>query len=253
LCCALDTGGLSRASSALHTFQFILDAGIKSMSARVLIVEDDPATRSGLTELLANAGYQAYALATFEEGLRALRSETPDLLIADVRLGAFNGLQLLVSSPRRIPAIMITGFADPVLEADARQHGADYVLKPVAPAALLDLVRRRLADVRESRFEAPRRWERKLVTGGLAARIDDQPARILDVSYGGLRFEIPRTEERALPTSLSIQLLSSDLSMRADLVWQTARGEQAWLCGAAVSQTSPAAARQWRGLVDAVS
>ena len=57
----------------------------------------------------------------------------------------------------------------------------------------------------------------------------------------------------ALPTSLSIHLLSSDLSMRADLVWQLARGEQAWVCGAAVSQTSAAAARQWRGLVDTVS
>jgi len=223
------------------------------MSARVLIVEDDPATRNGLTELVANAGYETRALATFEEGLRALRTDTPDLLIADVRLGAYNGLQLLVSSPRRIPAIMITGFADPVLEADARQHGAEYVLKPIAPAALLDLIRRRLADVRESRFEAPRRWERKVVTGGLAARIDDQPARILDVSYGGLRFEIPRSGEQTLPTSISVHLLTPDLSMRADLVWQIARGEQAWVCGAAVSQTSPATARQWRGLVDAVS
>ena len=223
------------------------------MSARVLIVEDDAATRNGLTELLANAGYQTRALASFEEGLRALRTDAPDLLIADVRLGAYNGLQLLVSSPRRIPAIIITGFADPVLEADARQHGADYVLKPIAPAALLDLIRQRLVDVRESRFEAPRRWERKVVTGGLAARIDDQPARILDVSYGGLRFEIPRTADETLPTSISVHLLTSDLSMRADLVWQVARGEQAWVCGAAVSQTSPAAARQWRGLVDAVS
>ena len=127
------------------------------------------------------------------------------------------------------------------------------MLKPIVPAALLDLVRRRLVDVRESRFEAPRRWERKLVTGGLAARIDDQPARILDVSYGGLRFEIPRTEDRSIPTSLSIHLLSSELSMRADLIWQASRGEQAWVCGAAVSQTSAAAARQWRGLVDTVS
>ena len=67
------------------------------MSARVLIVEDDPATRNGLTELVANAGYETRALATFEEGLRALRTDTPDLLIADVRLGAYNGLQLLVT------------------------------------------------------------------------------------------------------------------------------------------------------------
>ena len=81
--------------------------------SRILLVDDDTATRVGLAELLTNAGYDVRAVPTFEEGLRALRSETPDLLIADVRLGAFNGLQLLVSSPRSVPAIIITGFADP--------------------------------------------------------------------------------------------------------------------------------------------
>jgi len=108
-----------------------------SKPSRILLVDDDPATRIGLAELLTDAGYETRALATFEEGLRALRTETPDLLIADVRLGAFNGLQLLVSSPRTVPAIIITGFADPVLESDARQHGAEYVLKPVTPSLLV--------------------------------------------------------------------------------------------------------------------
>src|SRR4029078_4519196 len=113
--------------------------------AKILLVDDDAATRPGLLELLIGAGYETRAVATFEEGIRALRVDTPDLLIADVRLGAFNGLQLLVSSPRSVPAIVITGFADPVLESDARQHGADYVLKPVTPSVLLDMVRRALA------------------------------------------------------------------------------------------------------------
>jgi DNA-binding response OmpR family regulator len=219
---------------------------------RVLIVDDDAATRVGLAELLTAAGYEARAVGTFEEGLKALRIDPPDLLIADVRLGAFNGLQLLVSSPRRIPAIVITGFADPVLESDARQHGAEYLLKPVAPAVLLELVRRKLAQVRQSRFDTLRRWERKQVAGGLPARIDDQPARVLDISYGGLRFEIPRNPEQSLPPSISVKLPASDLSVRADLVWQSPAGEQVLICGAAVSQTSPAVAREWRGLVDAL-
>ena len=221
--------------------------------SRVLIVDDDAATRVGLAELLTAAGYDTRAAASFEEGLRALRTETPDLLIADVRLGAFNGLQLLVSSPRQIPAIIITGFADPVLESDARQHGAEYVLKPVSPTVLLEMVRRRLAQIAESRFETLRRWERKQVPGGITARIDDQPARILDISYGGLRFEVARLREGTLPPSVNIRLPASELSVRADLVWQAPAGEGAWLCGAAVSQTSLAVAREWRGLVDAVS
>lgn len=223
------------------------------MPSKVLIVDDDAATRSGVAELLREAGYDTRAVGTFEEGLKALRTDMPDLLIADVRLGAFNGLQLLVSSPRPIPAIIITGFADPVLESDAQQHGAEYVLKPISPSALLDLVERKLAQSSQQQFTTPRRWTRKQVAGGIPARIDDQPARILDISYGGVRFEIPRREAAALPTSIDITLPTSALSVRADLVWQSPMGDFAWLCGAAVSQANPAIAREWRGLVDAIA
>ena len=216
----------------------------------ILLVDDDTATRVGLAELLTDAGYETHAVATFEEGLRALRTETPDLLIADVRLGAFNGLQLLVSSPRSIPAIIITGFADPVLESDARQHGAEYVLKPVTPSVLLEMVQRRLSQIEHSKFETLRRWDRKEVPGGLPARIDDHPARILDISYGGLRFEIPRIGD--LPASLNVRLPAADIAVRADVVWHRPLGEGSWICGAAVSQTSPAVANEWRSLVDAV-
>jgi hypothetical protein len=55
-----------------------------------------------------------------------------------------------------------------------------------------------------------------------------------------------------LPPSISVRLTESDLAVRADLVWQSPAGEQALICGAAVSQTSPAVAREWRGLVDAL-
>ena len=118
------------------------------MPSKVLIVDDDKTTREGLAEFLEEAGYEAVAVGTFEDATRILRTTPPDLLIADVRLGPFNGLQLVISTPQPIPAIIITGFADPVLEADARRRGADYVLKPVSPARLLDLVAQKLAAAR---------------------------------------------------------------------------------------------------------
>ena len=87
----------------------------------------------------------------------------------------------------------------------------------------------------------------------LTLRLDDLPARVLDISYGGVRFEISRARSGELPPSLSLRLPDSDVAVRANLVWQTLRGEDAVVCGAAVSQTSAATAREWRGLVDAVS
>ena len=119
------------------------------MPSKVLIVDDDKTTREGLAEFLEEAGLRSRRRRDVRRGdPHPADRRRPDLLIADVRLGPFNGLQLVISSPQPIPAIIITGFADPVLEADARRRGADYVLKPVSPARLLDLVAQKLAAAR---------------------------------------------------------------------------------------------------------
>jgi DNA-binding NtrC family response regulator len=111
-----------------------------TLRKKILLVEDDNATRVGLSTLLKRAGYDVVATESVQEGRTVLESEPPDLLITDVRLGAFNGLQLIAMSPRPIPAIVTTGFPDPVLEAEARQFGAQFLLKPIDPAGLLSLV-----------------------------------------------------------------------------------------------------------------
>lgn len=217
------------------------------MPSKVLIVDDDKTTREGLAELLEGSGYEASAVGTFEEATRILRTTPPDLLIADVRLGPFNGLQLVISSPKPVPAIIITGFADPVLESDARRRGADYVLKPVSPSKLLELVAQKLSAATPG-FGIPRRWERKQIIGGMSASVADEPARIVDISYGGVRFEINRKHEGTLPASFCISLPSAQLSVQAKLVWKNLIGEHTWLCGAMLSQETP----EWYGVVDAI-
>ena len=112
---------------------------------RVLIVDDDGSTRRGLVQLLVQAGYDATAVGTFEEARRIISGTPPDLLITDIRLEEYNGLQLILNSPRTIPTIVITGFADPVLEAEARRGGAAYMVKPVQPLQLLEVVAEKLA------------------------------------------------------------------------------------------------------------
>jgi CheY-like chemotaxis protein len=220
------------------------------MASTVLVVEDDRATRMGVAELLRGAGYEVTAVGTFEEGARILRTLPPDLLIADVRLGPFNGLQLVISSPTPVPAIIMTGFADPVLEADARRRGAEYILKPVDPNALLRLVGQKLTTGKRG-FGVPRRWDRKPVIGGLPAQIGDEPARILDVSYGGMRFEMPGEPERTPPSSVFITFPTAQLTVRATLVWKSLIAGKTWLCGAALANDE--SAPEWHGLVDALS
>lgn len=221
------------------------------MVPTILIVDDDHTTRTGVAELLQQSGYQTTAVASFEEAARLIRRTPPDLLVADVRLGPFNGLQLIISSPTPLPAIIITGFADPVLEADARRRGAEYVLKPIDAGALLALVRAKL-EAGRAPGEAVRRWDRKAVSGGLTAQLDHTPARILDVSYGGVRFEIPGEAERTPPSSFELTFPAAQLTVRARLVWTTLISGRTWLCGAALTSEAGESS-EWLGLVDALS
>ncbi len=220
------------------------------MAAKILVVEDDSSNRSGLVRLLTQAGYEAVGAATFEQGRQLLTTENPDLLITDLRLEGFNGLQLIITRVRPIPAIVITGFADRTLELEAKHLGAEFLVKPFAPSALLSLVEQKLKP--HGTFDVERRWVRKSVTG-LLAQVDSSRARILDVSYGGMRLELDNGETAALPRSFDVKLPNEDVAVHVDLVWQSRTHQGSWLCGAAVSRIDPATAQVWHGLVDAVA
>ena len=114
------------------------------MPGRVLIVDDDEVFLITMKQLVELNGNQALVASTFDEGRRLLRSAAPDMLIVDVRLGAFNGLQLLATDALAIPGIVISGFDDVVLQAEARSMGADYLVKPFPPEDLLDRIDRKL-------------------------------------------------------------------------------------------------------------
>jgi len=111
---------------------------------RILVVEDDPATRQGLDALLREAGYRVTAVGSVPAAMRMLGRGEFDLMIADVRVDGYNGLQLVVTGTRRIQAIFVTAFADSTLEAEARRAGAEFILKPVEPRALLSIVAHKL-------------------------------------------------------------------------------------------------------------
>jgi len=220
--------------------------GCSSRMATILIVDDHRVTRLGLAEMLADAGYSVVTTGNFQEARRILREEPPDLLIADVRLGSFNGLQLVISGHKRVPAIVITGYADPVLEAEARRGGADYLVKPFDPERLLTIIREKLGTT-PSQYAVPRRWRRRPVAG-ITAHVGDQPARIVDVSYVGVKFEIRPPNESELPQTFLLKFPNA-MALQADLVWKSLLNDEMWVCGAAV-WPEESSARQWFGLVD---
>ena len=107
---------------------------------RVVLVDDDPDFVRIVTTLLTQSGYEVQSFAQFEAARDYLLTSTPDVIMSDVRLGAFNGLQLVLLVKLNHPettAIVLTGFDDPVLRAEAQRAGAHYLVKPVHFSELL--------------------------------------------------------------------------------------------------------------------
>jgi CheY-like chemotaxis protein len=219
------------------------------MGHHILVVDDDAAMQQMMEMMLTDAGYQATTVGTLQAALDILERTPPDLLITDVRLHGYNGLQLLATSAEPIPAIVITGSSDKGLEAEARRYGAAYLPKSRLNEALLPLVAEKLAGIdRPDTRTPPRRWPRKRVTEKLPASISGLPVRILEVSHGGVRFEFERAPGPWLPLSFTIDLPTWYSSIGIDVVWKSRAGDSRWLCGAAVSDNRPA----WREIVDAM-
>lgn len=110
----------------------------------VLIVDDDEAMLRLITTWVVGAGHQVTSFGQFAEAKTYLATAKPDAIIADVRLGAFNGLQLVIQAKLEHPeitAIVLTGFYDAVLSGEVSKLGASYLVKPITSDQLLEKLR----------------------------------------------------------------------------------------------------------------
>lgn len=221
----------------------------------MLVVDADPEALIGADQVLSAAGYLVTSLSRFEEAKKRLRLAPPDLLIADVRLGAYNGLHLVVRAHAdhpEMPAIVTHAFRDPVLEAEAKALGADYLIKPLDAASLVGRVRGLLA----GRSSEPagliaRRWPRK--RAAVAVRLGRSEARVLDLSYGGLRLEVWNVSEEQLfhAAEISVPGVRFDFPIRP--IWTKRAGSAGpWWCGVEIAVADQRTSAAWRGFVDSV-
>jgi len=112
-------------------------------SQRVLIVDDEAELLEAVRMAFERVGREIDACRTFEDARNRLLTNRYDCLVTDVRLGAFNGIQLAVIARDRNPKmgiIVFSGFDDPVLREEAAHLGASYLVKPVTAERLLELV-----------------------------------------------------------------------------------------------------------------
>lgn len=124
----------------------------------ILVVDDEPRSRSGLKRMLERWGAGRYDILTAADGREAmtlLRREPVRLLITDIRMPEINGLHLADtlnegSEGEKPAVILVSGYAEFEYAQRAIQLGVtDYLLKPIGRDKLIAAVERALETAEE--------------------------------------------------------------------------------------------------------
>ena len=223
------------------------------MAALIVLVNADPAALRQAEQLLSDAGYVIAPASSFSGGRELLRSVRPDLLVADVRLEAYNGLQLAAYCNAHYPGmpIVIThSRPDSVLERDAGRLGASFISDPLSSPEFLTAVQSSITT--QTASTPTRRWPRKSTSASMTAQIQALDASIFDVSYGGMRLAF--AGECDVPTEFDITVPEAGVTLHAQRVWmrQSPVTSEFW-CGAEIRPTDDSRLSEWREFVDSIN
>jgi DNA-binding NtrC family response regulator len=153
-----------------------------SDQARILIVDDEESMRDGCRQVLAPEGFVIQEASSGDGALEAIRRESFDLVILDLKMPRVDGLEILRRLQQESPgtaAVVITGYPSVESAVEAMKLGAsDFLPKPFTPDVLRLTVRRTLrarAMAREnlllrSQLEECRGGNHELIGQGAAMR-----------------------------------------------------------------------------------
>src|SRR5712692_3537209 len=191
----------------------VVETEHKTTSERVLIVEDDPAARVGLEQLVKSWGFIADSASDGEEALAKVTTFRPAIVITDLVMPRMDGLALLRALPQvgaDVTTLLLTAQGTVETAVEAMKEGAyDYLTKPIdiqRLKILLDKIVERLETMRE--VKALRRQLREHGTFGSLIGNSPEMRKIYQVV------------EQAAPTGASV-LITGESGTGKELVAQT--------------------------------
>lgn len=118
------------------------------MAIRILIVDDEPAQMHALCDTLGAHGYETTGCGSSEAALQTLRTDSYQLLLADLMLPGMDGIALVQAARALDPdlaCVIMTGDGSISSAVQAMQVGAlDYILKPFRVSVILPVLSRAL-------------------------------------------------------------------------------------------------------------
>jgi len=160
--------------------------------ARILIIDDDPAMVSVISDICQERGHQTVAYASGIKALENLATHSPQLVISDLRMDKVGGLDILRECREvlpQTPVILITAYKTVETAIEAMKLGAyDYITKPFKVDELQLTIQRALDNqtlVRENRnlrqiVKEKYRFENIIGTSGRMQEIYNLIAKVAD-------------------------------------------------------------------------
>ncbi len=186
------------------------------MSAKILIVEDEPAIQELLAFNVVQAGFQALRADDAESAWQQIRNHAPDLILLDWMLPETSGIVLArqlrsEARTRDIPIIMLTARGDERDKVLGLESGADdYITKPFSPRELMARIRAVL------RRHIPAMPDEAVAAGGL--ELSPTSHR---VTANGASIELGPTEFRLLQFFMTHAERVYSRTQLLDQVWGT--------------------------------
>jgi DNA-binding NtrC family response regulator len=117
---------------------------------RILIVEDDRNTLSGLVEILEEEGYEVKGVESGRKALRVLERERFDILLTDLKMPEIDGMQLYEQTQPLAPemkTIVMTAYSSVKDAVDAMKRGVyEYLTKPLNLDELFVILKKAVED-----------------------------------------------------------------------------------------------------------
>ena len=128
------------------------------MAKRILVVDDEQYIRDLYVEFFSDAGYEVDSAVDGVEGLKKLQNGGYNLVLLDVMMPQFDGVevleQLAQKPPKNVngPIVILTNLTYEGVAKDALQKGAaDYIVKAdVNPRQLMERLKKYLEDAPET-------------------------------------------------------------------------------------------------------
>ena len=162
----------------------------------ILIIDDDQQLSRSFAKLLDEEGYDVWTASSGEEGLRQVRTRTPDLVILDIRLPGMNGIDTFKAIHElhpKLPVIMITAYGSTETTIETIRMGAfDYIHKPFDIPEMLKLI--------EKGLESSRFMAQHVDIGPEVASIDREAI----IGRSQAMLEVYKTIGRVAPTDATV-------------------------------------------------